>query len=69
MIFKKWYDNYKDLKKEVDYYADENWRKEEKIRKQKAKIKELEKEIEELKNEKKSKRKNTTVSKRLQDNN
>lgn len=69
MIFKKWYEEYIELKKEVEFYARENWKKEERIRVLKKQIKELEKELEENKNEKKSKRKNITIPKRLQDNN
>lgn len=69
MIFKSWYNNYKELQKETEYYTRECWKKQEKIRELNKKIKELESEIEVLKNEKKPKRKNTTVSKRLQDNN
>lgn len=76
MIFKSWYDEFKTLRAENKYYSRECFLKEQKYRKAKKAIeglnktiKELESEIEVLKNEKKSKRKNTTVSKRLQNNN
>jgi SMC interacting uncharacterized protein involved in chromosome segregation len=76
MIFKSWYDEFKTLRDENKYYSRECFLKEKKYRKAKNTIKELNKKIEELgkeievlKNEKKPKRKNTTVSKRLQNNN
>lgn len=69
MIFKSWFEELKILRDESKYYSRECFLKEQRIRKLKKEKKELEKEIEVLKNEKKPKRKNTTVSKRLQDNN
>lgn len=60
MIFKTFYLENKDLKKEVEFYARENWRKEDRIRDLKKQIKELEKEIEELK--KRKRKKNESIS-------
>ena len=50
MIFNKWYNDYKELKLEHEYYARECFRKEENIRKLKKEIKELNEKIEKLEN-------------------
>lgn len=61
MIFNKWYREYQEIKQENEYYTRECWKKQEQIRELKKRIKELEEEV--LKNEKKSKRKNTRLPK------
>ena len=77
MIIKKIYEDYNELKKEHEYFSRECYRKEERIRKHKKTIRELEKriadletenkklkkELEVFKNEKKSKRKNNRLFK------
>ena len=63
MIFSGWYKELKEIKQENEYYTRECWKKQEKIRELNHKVKELEEEIEVLKNEKKSKRKNTRLPK------
>lgn len=70
MIFKSWYDEFKTLRDENKYYSRECFLKEQRYRKAKKtieelnkKIEELEKEIEVLKNEKKSKRTNPRLFK------
>lgn len=60
MIFKKIYLENKELKQEVEFYSRENWKKEERLREANKKIKDLEKEIEELK--KRKRKRNESIS-------
>lgn len=57
MILSGWYKELKEIKQENEYYTRECWKKQEKIRELKKRIKELEEENEILKSKKKLERK------------